>query len=104
MKPMSATIQEAACRLAAVSCLVHLQEANSNTETETESETESEPEGEGELKIEAEQKTGVEDALASPTAAAKFEEPPSETEVWPMRRPTSTHAVLTHVLMAIMLH
>ena len=32
--------------------------------------------------MEAEQKTGVEDALASPTAAATFEEPPSEAEVW----------------------
>ena len=48
-------------------------------ESETETETSSEPEGE--LRVEAEQETSVEDALASPTAAAKFEEPPSESEV-----------------------
>ena len=50
-------------------------------EEEAESETETTSEPEGELRVEAEQKTSVEDALASPTAAAKFEEPPSESEV-----------------------
>lgn len=50
-------------------------------EEEAESETEATSEPEGELRVEAEQKTSVEGALASPTAAAKFEEPPSESEV-----------------------
>ena len=50
-------------------------------EEQAESETETASEPEGELRVEAEQMTGVEDALASPTAAARFEEPPSESEV-----------------------
>ena len=58
-----------------------LQEGRSESKTESEVETEAQPEGE--LRVEAEQKTGMEDALVSPTAAAKFEQPPSETEVRP---------------------
>ena len=50
-------------------------------EEQAESETETASEPEGELRVEAEQMTGVEDALASPTAAARLEEPPSESEV-----------------------
>lgn len=50
-------------------------------EKEPESESEAEVQPEGELRIEAEQMTGVKDAAASPKAAAKFEEPPSESEV-----------------------
>ena len=50
-------------------------------ESEPESKAEAAGQPEGELRIEAEQMTGVEDAAASPTAAAKFEEPPSESEV-----------------------
>ena len=64
-----------------------MQEDKGMTKNESESGTEAEPEGE--LKVEAEQKTGVEDALASPTAAAKFEERPSESEVRPMQCPLS---------------
>ena len=52
-------------------------------ESEAESQAEAAAPPEGELRIEAEQMTGVEDAAASPTAAAKFEEPPSESEVAP---------------------
>ena len=65
--------------------LLHVQAGESDSKTESGTETKAEPEGE--LRVEAEQKTGVDDALASPTAAATFEEPPSEAEVRPSQCP-----------------
>lgn len=55
-------------------------------ESEPESKAEAVAQPEGELRIEAEQLSSGEGAAASRTAAAKFEEPPSKSEVMPFGR------------------